>query len=476
MTRKRRRIDDGSTDDKHSLFTEWSIARGIEINSVKPASLPGRGLGLVTTSRVEKDTEILIIPEKAMFKSSPSIIGKSLKAKTLLKSATHHAHMALSVMSAMTAPESEYLVWKNTWPTPDDFTSTLPLFWGIWADYLPESIQGPLKRQREEFDLDWEFVQEAMKIMKKEWSKREFEYYWAIVNSRSFHYDQKSGKLGAMVLCPFIDYLNHGPTGSGAEVGLVKGKGYVLKAERDYGMSLTFLLSSVFHTSYTVISRILFFFQDTQLLLFPCMPVPYQQIDTSSSRVCRNSLFPHRGEPSTHGDKSVDLQADLSPAKGEEVLISYGSHSNEKLLLHYGFLPAATPPSPDDSVMLDSVILPKFSSTTRDALKDAGYLGSYAFLPASQDICFRTQVAVRAALGADWNHYLAMGEDEGKDRDEDVRVWLRPVVKGYVESAREKVKDMDERLSEQDEEQIMTHLRLIRERWSQIEKALDGVF
>ncbi|SMR64402.1 unnamed protein product [Zymoseptoria tritici ST99CH_3D1] len=386
-----------STADKHALFTEWSRSRGVFINSVKPAALPGRGLGLITTSAIRKGSEIIIVPEKAMFKSNPSIVGKKLspKSKSLLRKASHHAHMALSLMSAMSTPSSSYFLWKSTWPTPEDFTTTLPIFWPHeMADRLPESMQGPLRRQREEFDRDWEFVQEAMQLMKKEWSKREFEYYWAIVNSRSFHFDQKSGKLGAMVLCPFIDYLNHGPTGAGAEVNLVKGKGYVLEAERDYAI-------------------------------------------------------------------------------GEEVLISYGSHSNEKLLLHYGFLPSASPPSPDDSIMLDSVILPKLRPSIRTALEDAGFLGSYAYLPSTQDICFRTQAAMRAVNGADWEHFVATGEDSGKSLEDDCRGWLKPVVQESVDFAKERVTEMDGELLIDGAERAKTQLCLIRERWQQIVSALD---
>jgi hypothetical protein len=37
-----------------------------------------------------------------------------------------------------------------------------------------------------------------------------------------------------MVLCPFVDYMNHGPTGSGVTV-MQTSKGYEVIAERDYG-------------------------------------------------------------------------------------------------------------------------------------------------------------------------------------------------------------------------------------------------
>jgi hypothetical protein len=37
-----------------------------------------------------------------------------------------------------------------------------------------------------------------------------------------------------MVLCPFVDYMNHAPNGHGCEVKQ-SGRGYEVVAERDYG-------------------------------------------------------------------------------------------------------------------------------------------------------------------------------------------------------------------------------------------------
>ena len=114
-----------------------------------------------------------------------------------------------------------------------------------WADaeqaMLPEGEIRVLERQRGEFERDWAVVREV--VEGEGWEKREWRYYWLVLNSRSFHWKpggvgregmgRGKGK-GMMVLCPFADYINHGPTGTGCLVRQVEG-GYEVVAERDYG-------------------------------------------------------------------------------------------------------------------------------------------------------------------------------------------------------------------------------------------------
>jgi hypothetical protein len=66
-----------SQDDKHTLFATWAKERGVEIDSVAPKQLPGRGLGLMTTAAIEAGTRILFVPEKAMFKPDAAFVKRS---------------------------------------------------------------------------------------------------------------------------------------------------------------------------------------------------------------------------------------------------------------------------------------------------------------------------------------------------------------------------------------------------------------
>jgi len=43
-------------DAKHAAFTEWAEEQGVAINGVKPAVLPGKGIGIVATQALKVGT------------------------------------------------------------------------------------------------------------------------------------------------------------------------------------------------------------------------------------------------------------------------------------------------------------------------------------------------------------------------------------------------------------------------------------
>ncbi len=230
---KRQRASTDANDvqngqDKHQLFMQWAKDRGVEINGVKPENLPGRGLGLVTTQKLKDGERILFIPEKAMFKPDLPLLEKEG-----LKSISPQAQLAASAMLAFTPTKSAHQMWQDTWPPLEDFKQSMPIFWGTDAGHnLPPSAQLALNRQFQ--DLGSDAI--AMKgfIKNHKFTDDDLRYYWIVVNSRSFSWKPAGSKTGMMVMCPFIDYLNHGPTGSSARVTMNE-KGYYVTAERDYG-------------------------------------------------------------------------------------------------------------------------------------------------------------------------------------------------------------------------------------------------
>lgn len=120
---------------------------------------------------------------------------------------------------------------------------------------------------------------------------------------------------------------------------------------------------------------------------------------------------------------------------GEEILTTYGAHSNDKLLVHYGFICAHQPNghSPDDDIHLDHLIIPNLSQDVREQLQDVGFLGAYALLPATNELCFKTEVAVRAALQTsnEWEYFIACGEDLSEDYSLKVRQFMYPLLVEY---------------------------------------------
>ncbi|KAK5689958.1 hypothetical protein LTR17_026084 [Elasticomyces elasticus] len=207
-------------EDKHVVFTAWSKQRGVEIKNVKPAKIPGRGLGLVTTAKIKVGARILFVPEKAMFKPDGSV-----------PHASPQAQLAASAMKACTAADSNMGIWKETWPVDSDFQHSLPMRWPHeLREHFPVSVMQPLLRQEEDYAKDVGAVQDFLAAGNN--TAEDFRYYWSIVNSRSFHFKAK-GKIGTMVMCPFIDYINHGPSGTTCDV-FQRPNGYEVIADRDY--------------------------------------------------------------------------------------------------------------------------------------------------------------------------------------------------------------------------------------------------
>jgi hypothetical protein len=121
-----------------------------------------------------------------------------------------------------------------------------------------------------------------------------------------------------------------------------------------------------------------------------------------------------------HSDKGCDpkadakgysVTADRAYKAGEEVCVSYGSHTNDFLLVEYGFI---LDTNACDSLPLDHLILSQLSSEQVEALKEDGFYASYTLSLTTPTICHRTQAVVRL-LTLPSRRYTAFvsGTDEG---------------------------------------------------------------
>jgi hypothetical protein len=235
MAPKRKRESNGPSlpifdVDKHVAFTRWAEDRGVEINGVKAANIPGRGIGLLTTKRIGEGQRILFIPAKAIYEPDTAMLRREGVSST-----SPQAQLAFSAALAFNSPDTGFKIWRDVWPTRDDLEQCMPMCWPTsHTELLPSSAQQPLSRQLADFNKDW--LQVRMTCVSHHISRDGFKYFWMIVNSRSFHWKPSHSSGGMMVMCPFIDYMNHGPTGSGCMV-TQSSDGYEVAAERDYGKS-----------------------------------------------------------------------------------------------------------------------------------------------------------------------------------------------------------------------------------------------
>ena len=228
---KRKRVSEVDSQqllDKHSFFSKWAQDRGVKINGVKAAQIPGRGIGLVTTERVKQGQRLIFIPEKAMFKPD-----KKLRDEEGLKSISPQAQLATTAVLNF---QGQMKFWEDVLPTFDDFNRSMPMLWpNSLVQHLPPPVHQPLERQLADYKRDWATVQAFLK--EKQFGEDDFKYWWLIVDSRSFYWKSPRAKGGVMVMCPFIDYMNHGPTGSTCNVTMTD-DGYEVVAERNYGKQI----------------------------------------------------------------------------------------------------------------------------------------------------------------------------------------------------------------------------------------------
>lgn len=175
-----------------------------------------------------------------------------------------------------------------------------------------------------------------------------------------------------------------------------------------------------------------------------------------------------------HAD-SFTFRTTRAYEKGDEVHISYGSHSNDFLLVEYGFILAQ---NHWDEVRLDEdVILPALTRRQKEELEDVGFLGNYVL--DNDTLCHRTQVALRqmAVTGRyggltmdEWRKFVS-GLDDGEKSQAKVDVQAVGLLEKYEATIKTKEKEL-KRLRFQDEDGNETVNESRREtllrRWGQI--------
>ncbi|KAG5924200.1 hypothetical protein E4U61_001339 [Claviceps capensis] len=127
--------------------------------------------------------------------------------------------------------------------------------------------------------------------------------------------------------------------------------------------------------------------------------------------------------------------------RGEELFIRYGSHSNDFLLVEYGFtLPSGL--NKWDELCLDPYMCPLFTAPQKQTLEDAGFWGKYML--DAETACYRTQTALRLLClsEGDWRAVL----DGQRDEDEDavaVEGELRKVLRRCEKEIRSRIVDVE---------------------------------
>lgn len=124
---------------------------------------------------------------------------------------------------------------------------------------------------------------------------------------------------------------------------------------------------------------------------------------------------------------SFTIVTDRAYAEGDEVYICYGRHTNDFLLVEYGFVLGE---NQWDEVCLDDAILPELSKKHKEVLEEEGFLGKYVLDQGT--VCYRTQVALRLLCVSleEWRRFVVEGQD-GEVVQEEVDELLVEILERY---------------------------------------------
>jgi hypothetical protein len=127
--------------------------------------------------------------------------------------------------------------------------------------------------------------------------------------------------------------------------------------------------------------------------------------------------------------KGYSVSADRDYKAGEEVFVSYGPHTNDFLLVEYGFI---LDKNKNDSIPLDHLILPLLSDEQADALTEDGFHGNYTLSMGEPTICHRTQAVLRLLLLDNKRYSIFVGGDDDGSRDQSrVNQYLAEILQKY---------------------------------------------
>jgi hypothetical protein len=140
--------------------------------------------------------------------------------------------------------------------------------------------------------------------------------------------------------------------------------------------------------------------------------------------------------------KGYSVTADREYKAGEEVYVSYGSHTNDFLLVEYGFILEC---NQNDSIPLGHLLQPLLSKDQVHALKEDGFYGNYTLFSKEPTICHRTQAVLRL-LVFDNRRYSAFvgGDDDGSKEQQKVNDYLAGILTKYSRQIIDIVEELEQ--------------------------------
>ncbi|KAK1783818.1 hypothetical protein QBC45DRAFT_398971 [Copromyces sp. CBS 386.78] len=361
----------------------WAKDKGIILNGVEPRRIPGRGMGIVATKPLKENQTILTVPSNTL--RTYETVNPSI-ARGLLGISIHG--LLAADLALDPSPSAKYRQWNAVCPTREDVWDSLPLTWDHrLRDFLPKKALELLLKQEAKFEKDWSMVQQS-KLLSPRSGEKEHERSEEEEGEKLNKSITRDDYLYAWLLVNTRTFYHETPK--------------TKKFNKEDRMVLQPVADLFNHTSY-----------DSSA-----------EEKEGNKKTCSVAFSPTAFTITTTRPYTV----------GEEVYICYGNHSNDFLLIEYGFL---FDENVWDEVCIDDAILPLLDksqqqqqqiSTTqprqpkkttrrlnergkkdaksqadqqppkspKDLLEETGFLGNYNLDPRNPTGCYPAQVALRA--------------------------------------------------------------------------------
>lgn len=278
-------------------------------------------------------------------------------------------------------------------PEQGDVFSGMPIRWpSALHAFLPPGAKPILENQRKNYERDMSAFRSLLASRTPRASEdaahmaeEAYSHAWLLVNSRSFYWD----------------YPKSGSSSSSQHRNKSKA---VRKRPRDDCMALCPFIDYFNHVSGTA-----------------CAQVEYNVT-------------------------GFTVRSDREYEEGEEINVSYGAHSNDFLMVEYGFV-MHNAQNEDDWTPLDEYVLPLLDTEQKQRLEENGLLGKYV-LDVNGNVCHRTQCALRALFLPlrRWERFVAGVDDGEKDQAKVNELSNGKVLKEYArvaETMRHQLADLE---------------------------------
>ncbi|RAL04794.1 ribosomal N-lysine methyltransferase [Aspergillus ibericus CBS 121593] len=443
--------------EEHLAFMQWAEGAGIKIKGITPARFPGRRLGMKATRTIKNNEIMLTVPVNLMLTidSIPSSFTSQFPSGTSI-----HGILAAFLTHGDPSLLRDVEPWQKVWPSFDEFEDSMPVLW-------PEHLR---------------------------------------VSNSSYGANSSSSAEGKVLLTPSIS----GKWNSFAKEPLGV----------DYDTRYQNLLSQQEKRLQDAWAHVVTVYPETEWKTFayywciinsrsfyyvsPGKDEPEDWND-AIGMVPFADYFNHVDDAAcdvTFDGRKYTFKATRRYEKGEEIFMSYGSHSNDFLLVEYGF---SLPTNPSDTIYLDDIIFQDLTTAQKKELAAQGIFGNYTLpLPPSPSQSPSTSASTSTSNihyastlkylpRREWRNYISgrpcQGINEQKT-NEIIRGWVEKyrsecvVTSGIIEGmlkTNQKGEDGGDEDGDGDGGRIGSRawerekLGMLLERWGQIRRLCEGV-